>query len=145
MSTNAYDVGDVLAQADQNVQAVDGPSRLYVEHIRAQFAHAVAMLDVHPMPAEIREAVEIAISMAFEIGGVGKNTNGAWRFAHDTRTYGASQKKAESMSRQVEMVRALLVDMGLSLDKPVRQRTIDKLAKKMKKSTRQIERYVDLL
>jgi hypothetical protein len=58
------------------------------------------------------------------------------------QTAEATAEKAKKTSKQVEKVKTLLAKLKLSLDKPVRQRTIGILAKAMKKSPRQIERYL---
>ena len=79
MSTNAFDVDDVTAQADLAAQTMVEPDRSYLKVIRARFLHAMATHNI-----------EDAVSLAFEIGKIG---------GHDTERSRANGRNMRRVSK----------------------------------------------
>ena len=106
MNADGYDVDDVLRCVDQAARAdLDEPSLLYLKHIRERFACAAATLDAYPMPAEIRQAVEIAIGEAFQIGRIGGRDDGeniGRYLERRARTFRATSVRVKHQSKAIE-------------------------------------------
>jgi hypothetical protein len=135
----------VLHLADRTTAGLPEGGKVFLTRCRELLARAMATIDSHDMPVEVRRAIGTVIRETFKIGELkGGLDTVQFERQHGTieRARHAARGRANIVPKKAKEAKELCEKNGRSLDKHRKKETIDKLAEAMDVTTHTVYTYL---